>query len=218
MEKSGLVKAGGISAIYGALAYIVAVIFFLVVLDYPNVTDITQKVNMIVDNQNIIKSLHWISYILFGTLLVVLSLALREKIHVQNQNESILNVATVFGVVWAALLIASGLISNQGIDATVDLYHVDVAQAEILWSSIEVVSSALSFVDGEWLGGLWMLLIGFGAMKVRKLSKSLNLWCVGIGLVGIISVIPMLHVLSALFGLGQIVWFIWLGIHLLKSH
>ena len=215
VKKTGLEKLGGIAAIYGALVYIVAMIVFLVVLDYPNVTEPAQKVDMIVNNQNIIIVLHWLSYIIFGLLLVILSLALYEKIRVKNT--PMMKIATVFGIIWATLLIASGLISIRGIAAVVGVYNFDAAQAALLWQSIEVSSSALSFADGEILGGLWMFLVGLSALKASSFSKALNIVCIGVGIVGIISIIPFLNLFSALFGLGQIVWFIWLGITLVKG-
>jgi len=36
--------------------------------------------------------------------------------------------------------------------------------------------------------------------------------------VGIISLIPALNALAGIFGLGQIIWFVWLGIVLLQSN
>jgi hypothetical protein len=35
--------------------------------------------------------------------------------------------------------------------------------------------------------------------------------------VGIITIIPALNTLTGVFGLGQIVWFVWLGIILLRN-
>jgi len=39
-----------------------------------------------------------------------------------------------------------------------------------------------------------------------------------VGAVGIITIILALNDLTGVFGLGQIVWFVWLGIALLRSH
>jgi threonine/homoserine/homoserine lactone efflux protein len=38
-----------------------------------------------------------------------------------------------------------------------------------------------------------------------------------VGVVGLVSAVPGLHDLTALFGLSQLLWFIWLGIILLRS-
>jgi len=39
-----------------------------------------------------------------------------------------------------------------------------------------------------------------------------------VGVVGIITIIPALNAMVAVFGLGQIIWFVWLGIVLLRSN
>jgi hypothetical protein len=39
-----------------------------------------------------------------------------------------------------------------------------------------------------------------------------------VGTVGIITIIPALNVLTGVFGLGQIIWFIWLGIAILRNN
>jgi hypothetical protein len=38
-----------------------------------------------------------------------------------------------------------------------------------------------------------------------------------VGAVGIISIVPGLHDLAGLFGMSQIVWFVWLGIVLVGN-
>lgn len=209
-----LEKLGGLAAIYGALVYILTMIVFLVILDYPNLTVPADKVAMIVNHQTVVVMIHWLSYILFGLFLVILSLALYETIGLKNS--PMMKIATVFAVIWATLLIASGLIFNQGASTVATVYHTDPEQAVMLWQGIEVISSALSFIDGELLGGLWMLLIGISAWKTGRFHKVLNIWSMGIGTIGIISIIPFLNTLSAVFGLGQILWFIGIGLSLLK--
>jgi len=46
----------------------------------------------------------------------------------------------------------------------------------------------------------------------------LNILGLVVGAVGIITIIPPLNTLVAVFGLGQIIWFIWMGIALLRSN
>jgi hypothetical protein len=71
----------------------------------------------------------------------------------------------------------------------------------------------------EAIGGIWILLIGWSALRTGELSKVLNYLGVVIGVAGIISIVPALGELFIyIFALGQIVWFIWLGIVLLRSN
>jgi hypothetical protein len=60
------------------------------------------------------------------------------------------------------------------------------------------------------------LLISWSALQMSGLPKGLNYLGILVGVVGIISIGPGLHDLVGLFGMSQILWFIWLGIVLLR--
>ena len=77
-------KLGGMAALYGAVVYVVTMIFFLAVLDYPNITEPAEKVAMIVENQTLVITIRWLSYVLFGVALVILSVALYEKMNLKD--------------------------------------------------------------------------------------------------------------------------------------
>ncbi|MEX1020625.1 MAG: hypothetical protein WDZ49_13255, partial [Litorilinea sp.] len=49
------------------------------------------------------------------------------------------------------------------------------------------------------------------------LPKALNYCGVAVGMAGIVTTIPALGALGAVFGLGSIVWFVWLGIVMLRT-
>ncbi|MFH5882296.1 hypothetical protein [Liberiplasma polymorphum] len=212
-----LYKLGGYGAIYGALIYLVSIIIFLIVLDYPNISNATEKVEMLVNNRTLIIVMHWLAYIIFGLVLIVLSLALHTKIR-KNNNITIINIATLIAIIWATLLIASGLIFNHGVAVISELYSHDPQQAVILWQSVEIISSALSFVDGEILGGLWVLLIGISALNANMFGRKFTIYSIVIGIIGIVSIFPFLHVGTALFGIGQIIWFVWISVYLLSTN
>lgn|GEM_PF-1982155 len=54
-------------------------------------------------------------------------------------------------------------------------------------------------------------------MRAGGLPRALNYLGVVIGVAGILTVVPALEVLGAVFGLGLIVWFVWLGIVVLRA-
>lgn len=210
-----LQKLGGISALYAASAYLLAIIFFLFIIDYPSITDQTDKIELIIKYEMLFTIMYLVSYVIFGFFLVILSLALFEKL---NKTESaLLKVATVYGIIWAALLIGSGMVFNSGIKVTADLYAVDPIQALYVFTGVEAVSSGLGFGYGEILGGVWILLISLTALKENAFKKGLNYLGLVIGVIGIISIIPMLNDLAGVFGVLQIIWFIWVGIILIKN-
>jgi len=126
--------------------------------------------------------------------------------------------ATAIGLIWATVLIAYGMISNYGMGIVVDLYSTDPAQASTVWLAVASVVDGLSGASGEILGGPWVLLVSWAALRAGELPKALNYLGVVLGVAGILSTIPALFLMLALvFGMGKIVWLIWLGIVMLRS-
>jgi len=207
-----LSKTGGLSALYLAAAYLAAMPFFLLVVKIQDLADPLQMVETLAANQGSMYAMEFVVYVLFGLFLVVLAVALRDRLRIGA--EALMDIATPIAIVWAGLLIASGMIYNAGIAPVVILYDKDQAQAVSLWSAIDAVSSGLSG-NGEIIGGTWMLLVSLAAIKTRGLPRALNTFGIAVAAVAIISSIPPLKDLAFIFGLGQIVWFIWLGIIML---
>jgi hypothetical protein len=116
------------------------------------------------------------------------------------------------------VIIVSGMIHNAGMQTVVDLYGKDPTQAGTVWLTIDSVVGGLAG-SNEIIGGIWMLLLSWAALRTGDLSKVLNYLGVVIGLAGIITIVPALaELFTYIFALGQIVWFIWLGIMLLRSN
>ena len=212
-----LQKSGGFAALYLAVAYLIGMVLFLVVLDTPSITDPAQKVALLVKMQTVVFSTNLLMYVFFGVVLIVLALALYDRL--RSGAPAMMQVATALGIIWAGSLIASGMVANAGIAPVVALYATDPAQAALSWQGIETVANGLGNGNGEILGGLWTLLVSLAALRTGGLPKGLNIIGVLVGAVGIISLVPGLtDALTGVFGLSQIIWYIWLGIVLLRSH
>jgi hypothetical protein len=212
-----LQKFGGFAAFYLAAAYLIGMVLFLVVLDYLSITDPAQKVALNVDKQMVIFSTNLLMYVFFGLFLIILSLALYDRL--KSSAPAIMQVATAIGIIWAGSLMASGMVANAGLDAIVPLYAKDPAQAALTWQGIEAVSHGLGFGNGDILGGLLTLLVSLAALRAGGLPKGLNILGLLAGAVGIISIVPGLsEMMGGIFGLISIIWFIWLGIVLLRSN
>jgi hypothetical protein len=210
-----LQKIGGISAFYMATAYLVGIVFFLLILDYPSIVDPAQKMSLLVEKQLIIYITNLFLYVIFGFFLIALTLALYERLN--TKAPAMIRVATAIGIIWAGALIASGMVANAGIAPVVKLYSEDPAQATMTWLAIESVANGLGGASGEILGGVFTLMISWAALKSGKLQKGLNYLGLVVAVVGITSTVPGLNDLAGLFGISQIVWFIWLGIVLLRQ-
>ena len=210
---NNLQKIGGIAALFEAAIYISAFVFFGVFWDFPLDADNTQKFAFLTNNQTILYVVNLTMYVIFGVFLAVLVLALHQRLKIKAPILS--QVASAFGLVWVGLIIASGMISNVGLGVVIDLSAKNAEQAMTVWIVINTIVEGLGG-GNEVVGGLWVVLLSIAALKVNELPKLLNCLGLFIGFVGIITVYPA-EILTEIFGLGQIVWFSWLGAAMLMS-
>lgn len=210
-----LQKLGGIAALYEGIAYIVGMVFFIGFVDSSGVVDPAQKVALLLENQIGMYSVTLIIYVIFGVALVLLALALHERL--KESSPAMMQTATAFGLIWATVVIASGMIFNIGMETVIGLYATDPAQAGTVWLAIHSVFDGIGG-GVEILGGIWSLLISVVALRAGLLSKGLNYLGLLVGAAGIVTIVPAFgEIGGAIFGLGQIVWFIWVGIVMLRS-
>ena len=210
-----LQKSGGLAALYMATAHLIGIVIFLIVLDYLSITDPAQKVALNIDKQAVVFSTNLLMYVFFGFALIVLSLALYDRL--KSSAPALIQTAAAIGIVWAGSLIASGMAANAGLAAVVELHAKDPAQAVLAFQAIESITNGLGNANGEILGGMWTLLVSLAALRSSGLPKALNILGLLVGVVGIITIVPALNDMTGLFGLGQIIWFICLGIVLLRG-
>jgi hypothetical protein len=211
-----LQKLGGFAALYMALAYLAAMPYFLILVNYPSVVDPIQKVILLRDNYASMFAMHVIVFEFVALGLVVLGLALHHRLKVGAP--AIAQVGTVMGLIWACLLLASSMVFNYGMGAVVGLYATDPTQAVWAWQTIEATAQGLGGAGGELLGGMWILLVSWAGLRTQALPKPLNWLGMVVAGAGLISNVPALRDASIVFGLVQIVWLIWLGIVLLRSN
>ncbi|MBM3947069.1 MAG: DUF4386 family protein [SAR202 cluster bacterium] len=214
---------GGIAALIMAATWVVGFGVLLGVLTpagyFHEDTDAVQKVAILADNQAIASIGYLVPFVVWGIFQVVLALALYDRL--KAGAPAMAQTATAIGLIWAGLVIASGMVANVGIAAVVDLYRNDPAQAGSAWQAIETVQLGLGG-GNEIAGGMWVLLIGWAALWTRELPRGLSYLGVVAGVAGILTVVPLLEVMGAaealgiVFGLGLIVWFVWLGIVMLR--
>jgi hypothetical protein len=208
-------KIGGLAAFYLAAAYIIGLALFIVVLNYPSITDPAQKAALLVEKQGVIFWTNLLMYVFFGLILIPLALTMYDLL--KSGAPALSRFATVVALIWAGSLIASGMISNAGIAPVVALYAKDPAQAALTWQTIETIASGIGNGNGEILGGVWSLLISLAALRVGVLPKMLNYLGLLVGAVGIATIFPGLTDLVGLFAISQVIWYIWLGVVLLRS-
>ncbi len=215
----GLQKMGAVAALVMAATWVVAFAVLLGVLMpagyFDEAVTAVEKARIITDNQAAASIGYLIPYVAWGILLVVLALALQDRL--KAGMPAVAQVATAIGLIWAGLVIASGLVATLGIRVVGELYGTDAAQAGAVWAPVETVVGGLGGDAGEILGGVWLLLIGWAALRARELPRALSFLGIVLGVAGILTVVPPLEPASFLYGLGLIVWFVWLGIVMLRT-
>lgn len=208
-------KVGGFAAFYLAIAYLVTIPIFIFILDYPSIVEPSQKMDLISKQPALMYLTNIISYVIFGLFLIILNLSLYEKL--KDKSPNIMKAATVIGIIWACLLIGSGMVANAGMTQAIALFKENPDQGIILWLGIEAVANGMGGQNGEILGVVMTLLISIAGLRGGLLPKSLNYLGIILGTVGIISIVPGLTDLCSVFGMIQIIWFIWIGVVLLKQ-
>jgi hypothetical protein len=215
-QVKNLQKMGGVAALIDAATYLVAMgLLFTLLAPMANTDlDFGQFMAFFIDNQTIVFIWHLLMYMVNGVFLVILALALYDRL--KAGSPAMAQTATVFGLIWAVLVFTSGLITNHGLNVVVDLYGKDPAQAATVKLLLDAITLGIDSSD-RFLGCLWVLLISWAAMRAEGLPKALNYLGMVLGVAGLISTAaPVLKDLGVAFGLGIIVWWIWLGIVMLR--
>ncbi|MCB0215034.1 MAG: DUF4386 family protein [Chloroflexi bacterium] len=210
-----LQRWGGIAALVDAAAFIFGIALLLTRLaPMAEDSDPVATAAFLVDNQATVTLWYLVIYLVFGAFLVVLALALHERLAAGSS--ALMRVATAFGLIWAGLMFASGMVANVGIEAVVGMHEGDPAAAAGLWTAVSTVIDGLGG-GNEIVGGLWVAMLSWAALRAGGLPKGLTYLGLLVGLSGLVTVIPGLSALGIIFGLGCILWFLWLGVVLLRA-
>lgn len=210
-----LQKMGGIASIMSGLAYIIGFAMALTLLAPMLEADPSEYVAFLAENLTMMYLWHLIIYVFAGSVLVVQVVALHERL--KDGSLALMQVATAFGLIWAGLVIASGMLIILNQNVVVELYATNPDEATSALVIFQAVESALG--GGiELPGGLWVLLLSWAALRTGGLPRFLNYLGIIIGIAGIITVVPALGEVGAVFGLGFIPWFIWAGIIMLRDN
>ncbi len=214
MELKKLQKIGGVCAILEALIYIFAFIVYGGILVYPKANaSAVEQLNFLTNNYLTLSILNLISYVLFGILLAVLVIAIHQRL--KNYAPIFSNLASIFGILWVGLVISSGMIANIGLSSVLAIGVREPDNAMSIWSSVSIISEGLGG-GNEIVGGIWVLLLSIIALKGQLFSKPLIVLGILVGIAGVLTIYP-LDIFTEIFGVSQIIWFIWIGIFMVRK-
>jgi hypothetical protein len=214
MTNQALQFNGGIAALVIALVYMVGIALFTTLLKPDGPLNPNEEIAFLAEKESIMTITILFIYVLTGFALVVLVQALYDRL--KNHSLTIMQTTSVFGFFWACIVITAGMIFIIGMDTVINLNDKDPTQAVTVWKAVGIVFNALGG-GTEIVGGLWTLLISWTALKAGVFPKALNYLGLLVGIAGIVTIVPNLEGLTMFFGLGQIPWFIGLGVIFLKT-
>jgi len=211
-----LQNQGGIAALIGAATNLLALVVLLTILaptGYGS-DDPGQVVVFLANNQAFIRGWYLIIYLVFGVSMIFPALALYERL--KAGSPALAQAVITLGLIWAVLIIVNGTLSINNVSTVVKLNGENPAQAATVWLTLDSVETGLGANGGETMvSALWLLLLGWVALRAKELPRVLNYLGVVIGIAGILSVV-LVPALAAVYGLGLIIWLVWLGIVMLR--
>ncbi|WP_339745144.1 hypothetical protein [uncultured Maricaulis sp.] len=205
-------KLGGMAAILAAGTYLIGFWFYFSVLGPARygsaLIDPAQHVLFLVENQSVMRVWNLFIYVANAICLVILAIALHQRI--KSGNGALAQISTAFALIWAGLLLASGMLANVALATVISLHHADSALTATIWQTLATVQEGLGG-GNEIVGGLWILLVSCAGQWAKSLPSGLNALGGIIGIAGLMTILPAFAEAGSVFGLGFIVWFIWVG-------
>lgn len=207
-----LQKMGGIGALIAAGTFVIGLAMYATLFtDFVSAATPAAAVEFIADNQAALYSWNITIHIVFGIVLVPLVLAIADRL--RDAHSPLARVASVFGLIWAGVIISTGMIVNIAYATVSSLQGTDPEMASTVWAGLDAVTNGLGG-GNEILGGVWVLGVSIVALRERLFARWVNYLGVVMGVAGLVTVVPALEEVGAVFGLGLIVWFTTVGITL----
>ncbi|ADZ92398.1 hypothetical protein [Marinomonas mediterranea] len=205
--------SGYLSLIQGAI-FLISILWYVILL-MPIGVELralsVDQLALITEHKGMLQLFYGIAYVLFALLLVGLNIAICKV-----DNTSIMNnIALIMGSIWSGFLLGCGLLVIASFEY-IAMPHSDNSIKLNLLMFVSVIVEAIGG-GNELVGGIWVASISISLKKACHIGSSQCLLGLAIGVIGIMTVVPSLGELGALFGIGMIVWFAALGVTQLKS-
>lgn len=171
-------------------------------------------VQFVLENHAMLSLWNFVIYIVFGVFLAVLIITLYRRL--SPVSSIISQLAVVFGVVWVALVIASGMIANLGLTRVVEMANTQPSLAPSLWLFVFTIKEGIGG-SNELVGGLWVTLVSTVMWQDCVYQRLMVLTGLAAGSAGIASTVPLMSELGAVFGILLIVWFVYLSVEMVRD-
>ncbi len=218
-----MLRAGGVAAIVCALTYVFGFVLFFGLIEPPQDDTDIGRLNFLLSQRDTFFVGYIVIGIVFSLSLLLLNQSLKEQY--QRLSPGVAHYNSILGNIWATFVLASTFIFLVSLSDIAQYADTNQEGAVNVLNAIDIVVDALG--GGiELLGALWVLLISVLGMRYQRYFNITHILGIVVGIAGILTLFSGLSFLTnnsifqastALFGLGQILWFILVGINLLKS-
>lgn len=136
-------KAGGIASLIQALCYIGGFAMLATAMSPGDAEGWSQiqKLEFILEREGLFQLWNIIIYVVFGIALVVLTVVLHRLL--ERPGSLLMAIATPFGLIWAGLVIASGMVASVGLSEIAELFARNPMEATSSWFIIGTVQDGL---------------------------------------------------------------------------
>jgi len=205
-------KAGGMAALAHAFAYLVGIIL-VVTLIFPVLNGNPDGYfEYVRDNPVLMHT--WILITYWGSAVSVVFMALALYHRLNTRSPLIMQAATVFGLIWAGLIIASANLMLKDFRVITELFTNDPSLTPTAWTILEAVENGI-ISGNELVGSLWVSLVCLAALRQNGLTRPLATLGVTLGVVGLVTLV--FPEACFVFGLCMVIWSIWLGVEFLQT-
>ena len=197
-----------------ALCYITLFAIYGAVLSTPADVSTAEKIAYLIENKGLFNFTYILGYVLFACLLCFCVYVVGGLY--QQVSKPAMAMATLFGYFWVVVLLCTGMIGISSSELIASLSTTNPAAAEVIYYARVLLIESLG--GGiEFIGGVWMLILGAVSWRNGLLSKALTIFTLVKAAIGILTLFCADSILRDLFGITGIIWFIWMGIAMIKK-
>lgn len=217
-------KAGGIASLVCGLTYIFGFVLFFGLIEAPADDTETSRLTFLLSQRDTFFMGYIVIGVVFSLGLILLNQSLLRIF--KSTSPIVAQFNSSLGNIWATFVLASTFIFLVSLPSLANYANTSEDNAVVVLNSVDIVIDALG--GGiELLGALWVLLISFMSIKANKYSKIIHILGIAVGVAGVLTLfsglsflerVPLFEATTAIFGLGQIVWFFALGIAMIQPN
>lgn len=213
-DQRQLTRFAGVAFIGMALCYITLFVIYGGFLSTPAEANTAEKIAYLIENKALYNFTYVLGYVFFSCLLCFCVYVVGQLTATASKTTTAM--MNLFGYFWVVVLLSTGMIGVSANELLAVLNTSNPGAAEVVYYARMLMTESLG--GGiEFIGGVWFVLLGVIGWRHGFLSKPLVVFTVIKGAIGVATLFSAESILRELFGVTGIIWFVWMGVVLLKK-